>query len=131
MKKLNVILKVRIADFEKTLKKNNPEAFPNNNLIKEEDLVLNDNYCYLEAGLIKTGNRCEVFSSGCRGEVKFVGKIRSHGFGFFVGIQLDEPVGDGNGSLEGVNYFSCPKKFAKFVRPNEIIIGDFPEEDFE
>jgi tubulin-folding cofactor B len=40
---------------------------------------------------------------------------------------LDEPVGVGNGTLGGFQYFHCQVKYAIFVRPNEIEIGEFPE----
>lgn len=53
------------------------------------------------------------------------------GVGFFVGVLLDEPYGDSNGIIKGVKYFEAPDKYAKFVRPNLIEIGDFPVLDLD
>jgi len=63
-----------------------------------------------------------------RGEVKYVGELNGKS-GVFVGIQLDEPYGKNNGSVEGKAYFSCMPKCGIFVRPSAVEVGDFPEED--
>jgi tubulin-folding cofactor B len=34
-----------------------------------------------------------------RGEVKYVGKVTGLEKGYWVGIHLDEPIGDNNGSI--------------------------------
>lgn len=57
-----------------------------------------------------------------------MGKVPDLGFGYFVGIYLDEPqVGLGNGTYEGMYYFLCPEGHAYFERPNKIEMGDFPK----
>ncbi len=53
------------------------------------------------------------------------------GQGYFVGVKLDEPFGNSNGVVKGVKYFEAPEKFAIFVRPNALEIGDFPELDID
>jgi tubulin-folding cofactor B len=82
------------------------------------------------ASSIGIGSRCKL-GSGARGEVKFVGKIMDLGQGFFVGVKLDEPFGNSNGVVNGVKYFEASDKFAIFVRPNALEIGDFPELDID
>jgi len=42
------------------------------------------------------------------------------GNGYFVGVKLDEPYGDSDGSVKGVKYFEAPSKYAIFVRPNNL-----------
>ena len=79
--------------------------------------------------------------------------------GAWVGVELDEPVGrndgtvpasraGGDGDGDGVEvggsgggndggkgerkrYFQCRAKHGVFVRPDRVIIGDFPEIDIE
>jgi tubulin-folding cofactor B len=53
------------------------------------------------------------------------------GHGFFVGVKLDEPYGDSNGIIKGVKYFEASDKYATFVRPNALEIGDFPVLDID
>jgi len=85
----------------------------------------------LVAEKIKVGDRCQLGSNTefpRRGEVKFVGALSGKP-GTFIGIQLDEPYGKNNGSVNGVSYFSCMPKCGIFVRPSAVEVGDFPEED--
>ena len=57
------------------------------------------------ANTVIVGQRCQL-ENGARGEVRFVGKVPELGFGYFIGILLDEPqVGLGNGTLSGNYYF--------------------------
>jgi tubulin-folding cofactor B len=92
---------------------------------------LNDDFGTEEAAAMKVGARCQVKSNGIRGEVAFIGRAKSLGFGYFVGVKLDEPLGDNDGSVDETVLFKCPKKFGKVLRPNEIEVGDFPELDLD
>lgn len=82
---------------------------------------------------IKIGDRCKLLSnSAARGEVKYVGKIMDLGVGYFVGILLDEPYGNSNGTVKGITYFTAMSdKYATFVRPDQIEVGDFPVLDID
>lgn len=82
-----------------------------------------------EAKQIKVGQRCLLGDGTRRGEVKYVGKVPELGFGFFIGVLLDEPLGDCNGTQKGKKYFECEKKYGIFVRPNFLKVGDFPPID--
>lgn len=78
---------------------------------------------------VQVGARCEVQNSGKpRGTIQFVGKTK-FADGYWVGVQLDEPVGKNNGNVKGVQYFTCEEGYGIFVKPNALIVGDFPEED--
>ncbi len=50
-----------------------------------------------QALLITLGSRCLLGDGFRRGAVKFVGKIPELGQGYWVGVLLDEPMGDSNG----------------------------------
>ena len=60
-----------------------------------------------------------------RGEVKYVGKCKELVHGFFIGIALDEPLGDNNGCIKGVKYFEAHDNYGInygiMVRPSENI----------
>ena len=79
---------------------------------------------------IEKDNRCELKESKVRGQVKFVGKV-SFAKGYWVGVQLDEPSGTCDGSVKGKRYFTCPATQGIFIRPDQINVGDYPEESFD
>ena len=60
-----------------------------------------------------------------------MGKVHDLGAGFYVGVKLDEPFGNGNGQAKGVKYFEAGDKYGPFVRPNTLEIGDFPVLDID
>ena len=80
---------------------------------------------------MKKQDRCELVNEKIRGEIAYIGKVPDLGDGYFVGIQLDEPFGNINGSFNGVKYFDVLDKYGIFKRPDEIEVDDFPEEDID
>ncbi|KAF1790644.1 CAP Gly-rich domain [Phytophthora cactorum] len=75
---------------------------------------------------MKVGDRCEVQPGGRRGQVQYLGEIPEIAPGYWVGVQFDEPVGKGDGSVKGATYFKCEDKYGGFVRPHNVAVGDFP-----
>jgi len=39
--------------------------------------------------------------------VSFIGKIVDLGPGYYIGVRLDEPYGNGNGKVKGIKYFEA------------------------
>lgn len=79
---------------------------------------------------ILVGNRCEIMPGARRGVVKFVGEIdKISAGGYWVGVQLDEPLGHNDGTVKGIQIFECPPNFGVFVRGHNVKVGDFPERD--
>ena len=52
------------------------------------------------------------------------------GAGYWVGVLLDEPVGDCcGGKFKNKVYFEAAPKCGEFVRASDMQVGDFPERD--
>ena len=83
----------------------------------------------VEAEAIALESRCQINVGERRGCVKFAGKVPGMGAGFWIGVLLDEPCGDSNGTYKGQKYFEASDKCAVFVRPTDLQVGDFPERD--
>ena len=122
-------LPVNVRKFKERLRKNNPELFKKNEL--KNQVVFDKDFQKDLAELIGKGDRCELIEEKHRGVVSYVGRVPDLGDGFFVGIELDEPWGNSDGSVKGVSYFEVSKKYGVFRRPGDIQVGDFPELDID
>lgn len=82
---------------------------------------------------VEVGNRCEVELSDHshhRGTVQFVGKTEGTK-GYWIGVELDEPFGNSNGTHKGKKYFDCDDNFGVFLRSAKVKVGDYPPIDWE
>lgn len=80
---------------------------------------------------IAVGARCRLANESTRrGTIRFVGSIPSlPGLrdAPWIGIELDEPTGKNDGSVNGVRHFTCEMNRGVFVRPEKVEVGDFRE----
>lgn len=83
------------------------------------------------AAKITVGDRCRVINiQGQRlGLVRYVGRIKELDDDTWVGVEFDEPVGRNDGSIDGKRYFDAKANHGSFLRPKQVEVGDFPEED--
>ncbi|KAK2880102.1 hypothetical protein FQN49_000580 [Arthroderma sp. PD_2] len=56
----------------------------------------------------------------------YSGEIPDELVPIWVGIELDEPTGKNDGSVNGQRYFTCPKNSGVFVKPEKVDVGDYP-----
>lgn len=80
---------------------------------------------------VQIGQRCEIQNSlKPRGVVRYIGKLDGKD-GFFLGVQLDEPVGNCDGTHMKKRYFTCAGKTSGiFVPVSQALVGDYPERNF-
>lgn len=122
-------LPVNVRKFKKKLRENNPELFKKNEL--KNMIIINPDYQKELADNIKIEDRCELIEEKHRGAIVYVGKVPDLGEGYFVGIELDEPWGNTDGTIKGVSFFETSAKYGLFRRPGDIQVGDFPELDID
>lgn len=59
----------------------------------------------------------------------YIGKVPDLGTGNYLGVILDEPLGNSNGSVNGVKYFETYNKYGLFQWRDDLEIGDYPPID--
>ncbi|KAK5978578.1 hypothetical protein GCK32_004969 [Trichostrongylus colubriformis] len=64
------------------------------------------------------GARVETEKTG-KGRVAFCGEVQFSD-GEWVGVILDEPRGKNNGTVQGVQYFTCEPNHGLFIRPTQL-----------
>lgn len=57
--------------------------------------------------------------------VRYVGPCEERGAGIYVGVELDEPMGD----CDGAPHFTCKPSHGAYAPVGAVEVGDFPELD--
>ncbi|CAH1761785.1 1197_t:CDS:10, partial [Entrophospora sp. SA101] len=65
---------------------------------------------------LAVGSRCEI--QGKIGTIRFVGHT-AFSPGKWFGVELDEPLGKNDGSVNGKHYFKCEEKHGVFIRTSQ------------
>ncbi|EAN78766.1 tubulin-specific chaperone, putative [Trypanosoma equiperdum] len=91
---------------------------------------LDDDSYKEKAETIHVGDRCLCRPGDRLGSVRFVGRVASLKPGYWVGVEFDEPVGKGDGTVKGTRVFQCQPNYGGFLRPDQVDVGDFPPEVF-
>ncbi|CAG9480344.1 tubulin-specific chaperone, putative [Plasmodium vivax] len=105
----------------------NREGHPNGEIHPNgEDPLHNPPY---DEQTYQIGNRCRIKIGDRRGVLKFVGKLKK-GNEISVGVDLDEPLGNSDGTYQKKFLFECKgSKYGYLGNINSIEVGDFPPFD--
>jgi tubulin-folding cofactor B len=115
--------------FKENHLKNNPDLKKNT---KPKPEKKDENFMKEDAQKFEIGKRCQLLQPGKpRGEIAYVGPAPEVSEGWFVGVKLDEPFGNSNGTVKGTQYFECLDNYGSFLRPDKVEQGNFPELDFD
>ncbi|POW18777.1 hypothetical protein PSHT_05432 [Puccinia striiformis] len=80
------------------------------------------------------GSRCQITPTLSHQMKVHYGDIESLLFNqkhpYWIGVELDEPRGKNNGSVDGHPYFECPPNRGIFIQPDRVTLGDYPPLDF-
>jgi dynactin 1 len=67
---------------------------------------------------------------GRQAAVRFIGATH-FAAGDWIGVELDEPTGKNDGSVQGERYFDCEHGFGMFIRPSAVasVVGPAPKRE--
>eukprot|EP00962_Isochrysis_galbana_P041017 scaffold14943_cov120-Isochrysis_galbana.AAC.8 len=70
--------------------------------------------------MAEVGERVAIQGRGGEGVVRYIGKCEFDPNGAWVGVELDEPEGKNDGTVQGFTYFRCAPQHGIFVRPEKL-----------
>ena len=65
------------------------------------------------------GQRVKVERKEGTGTIRFIGATQFKE-GVWIGIEMDEPTGKHDGTVDGVSYFTCRPRYGLFVKPESV-----------
>lgn len=68
---------------------------------------------------LKVGQRVMIVGKNMKGTIQYIGEPK-FAPGKWIGVELDEPQGKNNGSLQGEVYFSCAENHGVFVKQTQV-----------
>ena len=93
-------------------------------LQKNDNMKENQRVKIIEMGEhITIDRRVEVIGLDVIGTIAFVGNTQ-FAAGQWLGLNLDIPRGNNDGSVKGISYFKCNEKHGMFVRTSQIKLLD-------
>eukprot|EP00483_Globobulimina_turgida_P003601 UN03607 len=69
---------------------------------------------------VTVGDIVNVINKNCHGIIRYIGTTEFKPDVIWYGIQLERPLGKNNGTVQGIKYFICEKKYGIFVRAQSI-----------
>ncbi|VWU51927.1 tubulin-specific chaperone, putative [Hepatocystis sp. ex Piliocolobus tephrosceles] len=95
----------------------------NTNYNNGSDVTIKNIY---DKSLYQVGNRCKVKIGDRRGVLKFIGELKNNSKEIFVGVDLDEPLGNSDGTYQNKLLFECKgEKYGYIGNINSIEVGNF------
>lgn len=70
---------------------------------------------------VVVGESVQIRPYNTSGVISFVGGTHFQG-GTWIGVELDTPTGKNDGTVQGIQYFSCRPKHGIFVRVDKLIL---------
>lgn len=70
---------------------------------------------------VLVGESVQIRPYNTSGVIAFIGDTHFQG-GTWIGVELDTPTGKNDGTVQGIQYFSCKPKHGIFVRVDKLIL---------
>jgi tubulin-folding cofactor B len=121
-----LVEKFRLTDEQYNQKKTTLRAWARKQQEENPNFTLGHVQRYNKASVAHCiiSERCQVEPGKRRGTIKWTGTFIDGDRTYFVGVHLDEPVGQNDGTYKGERYFeNCPQGYGCFARGENVQCG--------